>query len=157
MSNKDLGAARKNMLCHWVLPLGRQKQPFAHSWEYDCPWGKYFSPSNGFRSHWLTCKTPFFLTAWLLWGNPWEQVATARRSVHLSHCSWNCFPMTACLCHSTLMLSCCNYQQLRAEGSNAILIEVSNYLYEKKKKKKKDVLLNKCSVEYFSDFPMISS
>lgn len=26
----------------------------------------------------------------------------------------------------------------------------------KKKKKKKDILLNKCSVEYFSDFPMIS-
>lgn len=83
-----------------------------------------------------TCKTPFFLIAWLLWGNPWEQAATAHRSVHLSQCSWNCFPMTACLCHSTLMLSCCNYQQLRAEGSNAILIEVSNYLYEKKKEKK---------------------
>jgi len=33
------------------------------------------------------------------------------------------------------MLSHCNYQQLRAEGSNAISTEVSNYLKERKKTK----------------------
>lgn len=136
ISGKCLGGTSKDMLWHLVMPLGRQKEHFVCSSRTNRVAPRK-TPAS-IKEFWLlpgsACKTlHFFLIAWLPWGNPWEWISTRHRSVLCSHCSWNCFAVTACLCHLTLMLSHCNYQQLRAEGSNANSTEVSNYLKEKKK------------------------
>lgn len=98
--------------------------------------GKHLPPSNSFS--WglaQPAKLLGFFHCLAPMGNPWEQIATANRSVLHNHCSWNCFPVTACLCCLTLMLSLCNYQQLWAEGSAAISTKVSNYLKKTPKTK----------------------